>query len=73
MDISGIDLENVYVFAERIMSLMQRRKDLQVYLRSKMESVAPNLAALIGDVVICVLYLISRLFLFSSNAIDYYI
>lgn len=51
MDISEMDLSNVYLFAERITALTDRRKRLQEYLRAKMQSVAPNLAALIGDVV----------------------
>lgn len=51
MDISKLDLENVFFFANRILGLTQRRKEIVEYLRAKMNSVAPNLAALIGDVV----------------------
>ncbi|GBN06638.1 Nucleolar protein 56 [Araneus ventricosus] len=51
MDISNIDLENMYTFAERVIALSERRKHLMDYLKSKMHCVAPNLAALIGEVV----------------------
>ncbi|XP_055953254.1 nucleolar protein 56-like isoform X2 [Argiope bruennichi] len=51
MDISDTDLENMYTFAERVIALTERRKHLMDYLKSKMHCVAPNLAALIGEVV----------------------
>ena len=51
MGISDIDLMNVEVFAKQVTELGTFRKELQEYLRSKMSNVAPNLAALIGDVV----------------------
>merc|ERR1711971_487031 len=51
MDISPIDLLNINMFAARLIGLSDYRKELVVYLRNKMKSVAPNLAALIGDVV----------------------
>ncbi|XP_054720532.1 nucleolar protein 56-like [Uloborus diversus] len=51
MEISPLDMEIVTVFAERIGSLMEERKQLVEYLKSKMHSVAPNLATLIGDMV----------------------
>lgn len=51
MDISDIDLMNVDYFAKQVVDLADYRKELQEYLRSKMNAVAPNLAALIGDVV----------------------
>merc|ERR1711887_26953 len=51
MDISDIDLMNVEYFANQVVELADYRKELQEYLRSKMSAVAPNLAALIGDVV----------------------
>merc|ERR1712045_973541 len=46
-----IDLINIDRFADRVIALAEYRKELIEYLRSKMDSVAPNLAALIGDVV----------------------
>ncbi|XP_051536253.1 nucleolar protein 56 [Myxocyprinus asiaticus] len=51
MDISPIDLINIESFSSRVVSLTNYRQELQEYLRSKMGQVAPNLAALIGDVV----------------------
>merc|ERR1712241_856677 len=51
MDISQVDLMNIEMFANRVVALAEYRKELQEYLRSKMKNVAPNLAALIGDVV----------------------
>lgn len=51
MDISPIDLMNIEMFAGRVVALADYRKQLAEYLRSKMNSVAPNLASLIGDQV----------------------
>ncbi|XP_008318633.1 nucleolar protein 56 [Cynoglossus semilaevis] len=51
MDISPIDLINIESFSNRVVSLASYRLELQEYLRSKMSQVAPNLAALIGEVV----------------------
>ena len=48
MDISVIDLVNVDRFADRVIALAEYRKELVEYLRSKMDSVAPNLADLVG-------------------------
>ncbi|KAK6384878.1 uncharacterized protein PV06_08962 [Exophiala oligosperma] len=50
-EISVSDMENVTLFAERVVSLAKYRKTLYSYLVSKMSVVAPNLAALIGEVV----------------------
>lgn len=50
-DISPTDMENVMMFAQRVVSLANYRKTLYSYLVSKMGVVAPNLAALIGEVV----------------------
>ena len=50
-DISDTDMENVTTFAKRVVSLANYRKTLYSYLVSKMGVVAPNLAALIGEVV----------------------
>uniref|UniRef100_A0A8C2GW89 Nucleolar protein 56 n=1 Tax=Cyprinus carpio TaxID=7962 RepID=A0A8C2GW89_CYPCA len=51
MDISPIDLINIESFSSRVVSLTNYRQELQAYLQSKMSQVAPNLAALIGEVV----------------------
>jgi len=50
-DISDTDMENVTTFASRVVSLANYRKSLHGYLVSKMGIVAPNLAALIGEIV----------------------
>ena len=51
MDISPIDLINIERFAKRVVALAEYRKELQEYLRSKMNNIAPNLSALIGEQV----------------------
>jgi len=51
MDISPIDLLNIEMFAARVISLADYRKQLAEYLRTKMSDVAPNLATLIGEQV----------------------
>merc|ERR1719340_343521 len=51
MDISQVDLMNIDMFANRVVSLAEYRKELAKYLQDKMSNVAPNLATLIGDVV----------------------
>lgn len=51
MDISPIDLINIESFAERVIGLVDYRRKLHEYLQSKMNQVAPNLQALIGDLV----------------------
>lgn len=50
-DLSPVDLINVKLFAQRVMDLAEYRKKLYDYLVSKMNDIAPNLAALIGEVV----------------------
>ncbi|THF96445.1 hypothetical protein TEA_020632 [Camellia sinensis var. sinensis] len=50
-DLSPIDLINVRQFAQRVMDLSEYRKKLYEYLITKMNDIAPNLAALIGEVV----------------------
>lgn len=48
---SPVDLINVKLFAQRVMDLVEYRKNLYDYLVAKMHDIAPNLAALIGEVV----------------------
>ncbi|XP_052176339.1 nucleolar protein 56-like isoform X1 [Diospyros lotus] len=50
-DLSPVDLINVKQFAQRVMDLSEYRKKLYDYLVTKMNDIAPNLAALIGEVV----------------------
>ncbi|CAK9874950.1 unnamed protein product [Sphagnum jensenii] len=50
-DISPVDLINIELFAQRVIALVEYRKQLHSYLVSKMQDVAPNLAVLIGEMV----------------------
>lgn len=50
-DLSEADHEIVMAFAKRTSSLAAYRKSLSNYLAGRMNTVAPNLAALIGDTV----------------------
>nr|XP_016437582.1 PREDICTED: nucleolar protein 56-like [Nicotiana tabacum] len=50
-DLSPVDLINVKLFAQRVMDLVEYRKNLYDYLVTKMHDIAPNLAALIGEIV----------------------
>jgi len=50
-DISEIDMVNVQTFADRVINLEEYRQRLREYLNSRMHSVAPNLSALIGEIV----------------------
>ena len=50
-DVSTIDLMNIESFANRVESLTLYRAKLYDYLSEKMSIVAPNLSALIGEVV----------------------
>lgn len=51
MDISDIDLLNIESFSSRVLALAEYRMKLHEYLVKKMKTVAPNLAALIGEAV----------------------
>lgn len=50
-DVSEFDLLNIIMFADKVISLVEFRKQLHIYLLSKMHLVAPNLSALIGEMV----------------------
>ena len=50
-DISEVDMINVQTFADRVINLEEYRQRLREYLNSRMHSVAPNLSALIGEIV----------------------
>ena len=50
-DISEVDMTNVQTFADRVINLEEYRQRLREYLNSRMHSVAPNLSALIGEIV----------------------
>ena len=50
-DTVEIDMTSIETFAQRVISLAEYRKSLHQYLTHKMETIAPNLAALIGEFV----------------------
>merc|ERR1712115_112852 len=51
MDVSAVDLLNIDMFATRVIALAEYRKMVSTYLQDKMGIVAPNLAALVGELV----------------------
>jgi nucleolar protein 56 len=51
MDCSPVDMINIVNFTTRMVRLAEYRKQLSTYLSDKMNVVAPNLSALIGDSV----------------------
>ena len=50
-DLSEEDMANVATFAERVVNITEYRQQLYKYLTDKMNTVAPNLSTLIGEVV----------------------
>ena len=50
-DLLDTDMDNICVFAQRVVSLVEYRKQLYDYLCDKMHIVAPNLSELIGEVI----------------------
>ncbi|CAG7853514.1 Nucleolar protein 56 AltName: Full=Ribosome biosynthesis protein sik1 [Serendipita indica DSM 11827] len=48
-ELSDVDMINISMFAERVISLAEYRKSLTAYLAEKMNQVAPSLTALIGE------------------------
>ncbi|KAK9480557.1 hypothetical protein V1514DRAFT_302625 [Lipomyces japonicus] len=50
-DISEGDLANITVFAQKTVNLADYRRQLHGYLSEKMNTVAPNLSELIGEIV----------------------
>ena len=52
-----MDMNNILHFADRVVGLASYRKNLMEYLTSRMNDIAPNLSALMGEMV-CVLCVI---------------
>merc|ERR1712166_1204442 len=50
-DMSETDVLQIKKWAERVTELIKFREELQEYLKDRMNAVAPNLAALIGETV----------------------
>ncbi|CAG8295545.1 unnamed protein product [Penicillium olsonii] len=50
-EISAEDLENIQALAEQVVGFADYRSQLASYLTSRMNAIAPNLTALVGDLV----------------------
>merc|ERR1712203_616747 len=50
-DIVEMDMQNIDHFANEVVKLANMRKTLHTYLKAKMDLVAPNLGALIGETI----------------------
>merc|ERR1711935_556149 len=50
-DIVEMDMQNIDHFAGEVIKLAQMRKTLHEYLKAKMDIVAPNLTALVGEII----------------------
>jgi len=50
-DIVEMDMQNIDQFAGEVIKLAQMRKTLHDYLKAKMDIVAPNLTALVGEII----------------------
>ncbi|XP_062211268.1 probable nucleolar protein 5-2 [Phragmites australis] len=50
-EVSGIDLLNIRELCDQVLALSEYRAQLYDYLRSRMNTIAPNLTALVGELV----------------------
>ena len=50
-EITSEDLENIQALAEQVVSFTEYRSQLSEYLSARMAAIAPNLTALVGDLV----------------------
>lgn len=50
-EITPEDLENIQALAEQVVGLTEYRQQLSSYLSSRMQAIAPNLTALVGELV----------------------
>ncbi|KAI1179582.1 hypothetical protein F4777DRAFT_436449 [Nemania sp. FL0916] len=50
-EIDGIDLENIKLLAEQVVSFTEYRQQLSQYLTSRMKALAPNTTELLGELV----------------------
>lgn len=51
VEITDDDLENINLLADQILSLLEYRLQLSEYLRNRMQAIAPNLTALVGELI----------------------
>ncbi|KAF9106180.1 Nucleolar protein 58 [Mortierella sp. AM989] len=50
-EISDEDLDNIHALCDQIISITEYRTQLYEYLKNRMNAIAPNLTALVGDLV----------------------
>jgi len=50
-DLNEIDLFNVKYFCDKVKNLIKYREEMLNYLKEKMKNVAPNVSALVGEIV----------------------
>ncbi|RYP17635.1 hypothetical protein DL765_004417 [Monosporascus sp. GIB2] len=50
-EISDVDLENIKLLAEQVISFTEYRQQLSQYLSSRMKAIAPNLTEILGELV----------------------
>jgi len=50
-DISDFDVEHIVMFAKRVVSLAEYKIQLADYLKTKVNTIAPNLTSLVGELV----------------------
>lgn len=50
-EISATDLQHIHLLADQVISISQYRTELYTYLTNRMNAIAPNLTALVGELV----------------------
>lgn len=50
-EITSVDLENIQLLAEQVVEFSEFRQQLSSYLASRMQAIAPNLTAIVGETV----------------------
>ncbi|CAD6913702.1 unnamed protein product [Tilletia controversa] len=50
-EVAQIDMANIQTFADRVVQLAEYRQSMHAYLREKMHLVAPNVSALLGEII----------------------
>lgn len=50
-EISDQDLDHIHLLCDQVISITQYRTELYEYLRNRMAAIAPNLTALVGELV----------------------
>ena len=51
IQISEEDIENIKALCEQVVAISEYREQLSEYLRNRMQAIAPNLTALVGELV----------------------